>query len=67
MEAIWAAIARAHESGDWRPHKSALCGWCAHQSICPEWGGTPPPLPPPPTDGLRHDELEGGLTAEDLD
>jgi putative RecB family exonuclease len=45
VEAIWAAISRAQASGDWRPRKSALCGWCSHQSICPEWGGTPPPLP----------------------
>jgi putative RecB family exonuclease len=22
-----------------------LCGWCSHQAICPEFGGTPPPLP----------------------
>jgi putative RecB family exonuclease len=45
VEALWRAIRTAQESGDWRPRKSALCGWCAHQSICPEWGGTPPPLP----------------------
>lgn len=45
LEALWKAISLAHESGDWRPRKSALCGWCAHQSLCPEFGGTPPPLP----------------------
>ena len=45
VDALWTAISRAQESGDWRPRKSALCGWCAHQSICPEFGGTPPPLP----------------------
>lgn len=39
------AIARATESGDWRPRRSRLCDWCAHRSICPEFGGTPPPLP----------------------
>jgi putative RecB family exonuclease len=53
VEALWAAIQRAHASGEWRPNKSALCGWCDHQAICPAWGGTPPPLPdleqdPPP-------------------
>jgi putative RecB family exonuclease len=47
VEAIWAAIVRAQESGDWQPRRSALCGWCAHQALCPEWGGTPPPLPAP--------------------
>jgi putative RecB family exonuclease len=53
VEALWRAIATARETGDWRPSKSALCGWCAHQSRCPEWGGTPPPLPDrEPVDGL---------------
>ena len=33
------------QTGDWRERKSALCGWCAHQALCPAWGGTPPPLP----------------------
>lgn len=47
VEAIWQAIRLAQETGDWRPHRSALCGWCAHQAICPEFGGTPPPLPTP--------------------
>ncbi|HZJ06773.1 MAG TPA: RecB family exonuclease [Nocardioidaceae bacterium] len=47
VEAIWKAISKAHETGDWRPRKSALCGWCAHQRLCPEFGGTPPPLPVP--------------------
>ena len=45
VEAIWDAIRRAKESGDWRPNPSRLCAWCSHQSLCPEFGGTPPPLP----------------------
>jgi putative RecB family exonuclease len=45
VEALWTAIERAMESGDWRARPSALCSWCAHQSLCPEFGGTPPPLP----------------------
>jgi putative RecB family exonuclease len=45
VEALWLAIERAMESGDWRPRPSALCAWCAHQALCPEFGGTPPPLP----------------------
>ncbi len=45
VEALWTAIERAMETGDWRARPSALCTWCAHQSVCPEWGGTPPPLP----------------------
>lgn len=47
IEAIWAAIQRARETGDWRPNRSRLCGWCNHQALCPEFGGTPPPLPDP--------------------
>ena len=45
VEALWTAIERAMETGDWRARRSALCSWCAHQSLCPEFGGTPPPLP----------------------
>ena len=45
VEALWRAISTAQETGDWRPRRSALCGWCAHQAICPEFGGTPPDLP----------------------
>ena len=45
VEALWKAIQRAMSSGDWRPRKSALCSWCDHKALCPEWGGTPPPLP----------------------
>lgn len=63
VEALWAAISQAQASGDWRPRKSALCGWCAHQALCPEWGGTPPPLPVVPA----LEPLEDGLVAEDLD
>jgi putative RecB family exonuclease len=63
VEAIWRAIARAAETGDWRPHRSALCGWCSHQSLCPEFGGTPPPLPQVP----RADVVDPGLAPEDVD
>ncbi|HET7173753.1 MAG TPA: PD-(D/E)XK nuclease family protein [Nocardioidaceae bacterium] len=45
IEAIWRAVQRAAETGDWRPNRSPLCAWCDHQAICPAWGGTPPPLP----------------------
>lgn len=43
--ALWAAIEEAATSGDWRPRKGLACRWCAHQAVCPEYGGTPPPLP----------------------
>jgi len=64
VEAIWRAIRTAEETGDWRPSPSRLCDWCAHQAICPAFGGTPPPLPvveldPDPSGDLDTDE---GLT-----
>lgn len=43
--ALWQAIQQATESGDWRPRRSKLCGWCDYQAHCPEYGGTPPPYP----------------------
>lgn len=45
LVALWAAIERAIELRDFPPRKSGLCGWCAHQKLCPEFGGTPPELP----------------------
>jgi putative RecB family exonuclease len=45
IEALWRAIERATQTGDWRPRPSKLCDWCAHQALCPAFGGTPPPLP----------------------
>jgi putative RecB family exonuclease len=45
LEALWAAISRARETGDWRPRPSRLCDWCRHKALCPEFGGTLPPLP----------------------
>ena len=45
IQALWRAIQRARESGDWRPRPSRVCDWCAHKPICPAFGGTPPPLP----------------------
>jgi putative RecB family exonuclease len=43
--AVWAAIQRAMETGDFRPSPSRLCDWCDHKALCPAWGGTPPPFP----------------------
>jgi putative RecB family exonuclease len=36
--AIWDAISRATERGDWRPSPSKLCDWCDHRYIrCTAW------------------------------
>ncbi|MFJ9738751.1 RecB family exonuclease [Streptomyces sp. NPDC101166] len=45
--ALWEAIRRATETGEWRPRPTKLCGWCDHRAHCPEFGGTPPPYPLP--------------------
>lgn len=45
LMAIWRAIQSAGATGDFRPHQSRLCDWCPHQSLCPAFGGTPPPYP----------------------
>jgi len=43
--AIWAAIQRAMQTGDFRASPSRLCDWCGHKALCPAFGGTPPPFP----------------------
>ncbi|MFK8905731.1 RecB family exonuclease [Streptomyces sp. YS-3] len=55
LHALWEAIRLATETGDWRPRPTKLCGWCDHQAVCPEFGGTPPayPLPLLPTGSAR--------------
>jgi putative RecB family exonuclease len=43
--ALWQAIEHATQTRDFRAQPSRLCGWCAHQALCPAYGGTPPPFP----------------------
>ena len=69
VEAIWRAIAKATESGDWRPNRSKLCEWCSFQSLCPEFGGTPPPLPifqipPPAADPAGDVDTDEGVAGQ---
>jgi putative RecB family exonuclease len=40
-EAVWRAIARACESGEFRPRPGRLCPLCAFQEWCPSFGGDP--------------------------
>ena len=55
VEALWQAIERARAAGDWRPRPGRLCAWCAHQALCPAFGGTPPPLPDPAAAEVAED------------
>ena len=45
LMAIWTAIQSAGATGDFRSNPSKMCNWCAHQALCPAFGGTPPPYP----------------------
>jgi putative RecB family exonuclease len=45
INALWLAIDRARNTGDWRPRPSRWCEWCSHRALCPAFGGSPPPLP----------------------
>lgn len=40
--AVWRAIGRACDAGDFRPRPSRLCDYCSYQSMCPAHGGEPP-------------------------
>lgn len=62
VEAIWRAIQTAQQTGDWRPRRSRLCDWCAHRALCPEFGGTPPPLP---VDGDAAERAAGDLDTDE--
>ncbi len=39
--AIWTAVERACERGDFRPRPSRLCEYCAFRTYCPSFGGDP--------------------------
>lgn len=42
---IRAAISNSAEKFNFEPSPSKLCNWCSYKSLCPAFGGTPPPLP----------------------
>jgi putative RecB family exonuclease len=66
LEALWQAVALAHETGEWLPRRGGHCTWCSFQALCPEFGGTPPPWPGRTTLSEPHDaatDLPGGRPA----
>ena len=58
--ALWQAIERARLNRDWRPRPGRICDWCAHQAICPAFGGTPPPVPDDPPHGPLPEPPDSG-------
>jgi len=64
IEALWRAIERATATGDWRHRPGKLCSWCAFQSLCPAFGGTPPPLPPADAAGADAADLVDDSSVE---
>ncbi|WP_093174322.1 RecB family exonuclease [Sinosporangium album] len=67
VQALWQAIERALRTGEWRARPSRLCGWCDHQALCPEFGGTPPPVPERrPGDTVRSTRAKGRAASDEL-
>ena len=70
LAALAGAITKARETGDWRHNPSRLCDWCSFQSLCPAFGGTPPPLPDgalptePPEAALKTQPPEAASRAD---
>ncbi len=46
LRALWTSVQTSAREGTWTPKRGPLCGWCAHQAVCPEFGGTPPEVDP---------------------
>jgi putative RecB family exonuclease len=68
VAALWQAIERAAAAGDWRARPGKLCDWCNHKAHCPEFGGTPPPLPAagPALASLPEEDLPDALPEPSL-
>lgn len=62
VRSTWAAITHAATESEWPTRTSALCGWCSFKAMCPEFGGTPPPINPDDVEaatGVRPRPNEG--------
>ncbi|MBU4335216.1 MAG: PD-(D/E)XK nuclease family protein [Actinobacteria bacterium] len=44
IRALWTTILEVAASGRWTPRPSPLCSWCSFRDLCPQFGGTPPPI-----------------------
>lgn len=60
LGSLWDAIQLARRTGDFQPHKGRMCSWCSFQSLCPEYGGTPPPYPGDPAVAALATDADDG-------
>ncbi|MDO4901628.1 PD-(D/E)XK nuclease family protein [Actinomyces sp.] len=42
---IWDEVEDCAAVGEFPPHRTRLCDWCAYQALCPLFGGVTPELP----------------------
>ncbi len=65
VRALWAAIERALANREFPARRGRLCDWCAHQSVCPEFGGVTPAYPEP-ADATAVVPLDQPTEADDI-
>ena len=65
VRALWSAIERALATREFPARRGRLCDWCAHQSVCPEFGGVTPDYPEP-ADALSVVPLDQPTEADDI-
>lgn len=64
-QALWAAVSEARTTGVFEPSPGRGCSWCSYQELCPAFGGTPPPWPPPGSSvDEQRAEVVGGEALE---
>ncbi len=56
VSALWNAVVRACDTGNFLPRPSGLCGWCGFKAYCPAHGGTTPDATPDATPDVSHGE-----------
>ncbi|HZL80678.1 MAG TPA: PD-(D/E)XK nuclease family protein [Demequina sp.] len=64
VRSTWTAITMYAAAGAFPTSPSRLCAWCSFQTLCPEFGGTPPPLDPDAVEratGVRPESPETAL------
>ncbi|MBV6726621.1 RecB family exonuclease [Nocardioides daeguensis] len=61
--AVWDAVRAATERRAFEARKGAGCRWCAHQALCPAYGGTPPPYPVQPMQPVQPEPISPGAAS----